>query len=92
MRRDISFADFNSDESADNLRDNRTRSQKGDSNGNEHTSEIRSKPGREPANGERNLANTSPIPEALIIPINIATKAMKGRMVLITVSIASRPA
>ena len=45
-----------------------------------------------PARGTKSFANQLPNPEPLIIPINIATNAMKGKIVVIMDYTASRAA
>ena len=61
-------------------------------NGNAQIIEIPIIPGNVLASGEIVFAITSPIPEALIIPKIMLTKAMNGKIFLITISIVSRPA
>jgi hypothetical protein len=64
---------------------------KGESMGIAHTIDIANRPGKLPAKGEIMLAIQLPIPDLRIIPIRVATKAINGRMFLITWSIVSRP-
>ena len=63
----------------------------GDKKGNEHTKEIKISPPIELVNGLSILAKKSPIPVSNIIPIIMDTKAIKGKIVFRTVSIAYLP-
>ena len=64
----------------------------GDRKGREQMSPSAIRPQPLPARGVSRWENQSPRPEAWMMPISIATKPMNGRMVLIIICTALRPA
>jgi len=64
----------------------------GDRNGSEQMKPRIIRPTPEPTSGVRKLVNQLPNPEALMMPISMATKPMNGRIVVSSVWTASRPA
>ena len=64
----------------------------GEMNGIAQMSEMTSIPGSVLANGEMVVAMTLPSPDTLMMPRIIETNAMNGRMLLIVMSMVSRPA
>ena len=64
----------------------------GEMNGIAQMSEIMSMPGSVLASGEMFVAIKLPSPETLMMPRIMETNAMNGRMLLIVISMVSRPA